>query len=429
MTTIQTGLRDSIGSGRRLFSLDVLRGVAASLVLVRHIPSTETAGQTPVEPLFQWLGSVGWIGVDLFFVLSGLLISSLIYREYDRELGFRPGRFLIRRGFKIWPAYFLGYGSVMFLKWAVAASRGNVELAQDVRSNAIWNALFVQNYVPCERWPHSWSIAVEEHFYIGLALLLCGWIAWRGKSRPGESVFASLAGVWGVAAISVLALRVSVCYPTFDWREAYYPSHMRIDSLLFGVLCGYAVWYRPEAVRTLAHPAVAATAVALAFLWPTLWPVEESRWGSTIGFTLIYLSFGAVLIFASLRPEYGMRAAGPIRYLLKGLAQIGVYSYTIYIAHSVLYVIPGMAGARVRALEWATRQFGGECSLWLDRLGFVGGSIALGVVLSHVVERPFLKLRSRLYEKVPVSKVRRDAVAPDASSATVGAASLASTTE
>lgn len=426
MASVPTNLKVSIGSGQRLFTLDVLRGVAASLVLVRHLPITETKGRTPFEPIVQWMSSVGWVGVDLFFVLSGLLISCLIYREYDRELGFRPGRFLIRRSFKIWPAYFLGYGLVMLLRWAVAASKGNVEVATEVRTSAPWNVLFVQNYVPCVRWPHSWSIAVEEHFYLALALMLSGLITWRGRSRAGATAFAALVPTWAVVAAGILALRIATCFPSYRWMEAYYPSHMRADSLLFGVVCGYLVWYRPESVKRLAHPAVAAVAIALAFLWPTLWPLEESPWAASIGFTLIYLSFGVVLIFASLRPQFGLHSIAPVRQFLKGLAQIGVYSYTIYIAHSILYVIPGMAGLRARALHWLVQHLGSESSLWLDRLGFVGGSIALGIVLSHVIERPFLKLRSRLYERAATAKVEAVSVG---SAANLGTGPLVSTTE
>src|SRR4051812_10077352 len=81
----------------RLRELDFLRGVAIILVLLRHIP------------LFDSTMRMGWIGVDLFFVLSGFLVSGLLFKEYLKFGDIRPKLFLIRRGFKIYPVYFIFY--------------------------------------------------------------------------------------------------------------------------------------------------------------------------------------------------------------------------------------------------------------------------------------------------------------------------------
>src|ERR1700754_2595070 len=81
----------------RLRELDFLRGIAIILVLMRHIP------------LSSYTTNLGWIGVDLFFVLSGFLVSGLLFKEYMRYGKINPGRFLIQRGFKIYPIYFLTY--------------------------------------------------------------------------------------------------------------------------------------------------------------------------------------------------------------------------------------------------------------------------------------------------------------------------------
>jgi peptidoglycan/LPS O-acetylase OafA/YrhL len=81
----------------RLRELDFLRGIAILLVLLRHIH------------LFSFTKNMGWIGVDLFFVLSGFLVSGLLFKEYIKFGNIRPKLFLIRRGFKIYPIYFLFY--------------------------------------------------------------------------------------------------------------------------------------------------------------------------------------------------------------------------------------------------------------------------------------------------------------------------------
>ena len=77
----------------RITSIDFLRGVAVLLVVFRHIM---------LEPI---LSNIGWVGVDLFFVLSGFLVSNLLFQEYKQTKTVKPIRFLIRRGFKIYPLF------------------------------------------------------------------------------------------------------------------------------------------------------------------------------------------------------------------------------------------------------------------------------------------------------------------------------------
>ena len=78
----------------RIKQLDVLRGIAIVLVLGSHMPASDLWSQ------------IGWVGVDLFFVLSGFLVSGLLFNEYKKHGQIRLGRFLIRRGFKIYPAFY-----------------------------------------------------------------------------------------------------------------------------------------------------------------------------------------------------------------------------------------------------------------------------------------------------------------------------------
>src|SRR5512135_1473672 len=102
--------RDGTGapraSGGRLVSLDVLRCLAVLLVIGRHMapPPTRIA---PVRWFIDTWHQGGWIGVDLFFVLSGFLISGLLYRDLSKNGSLGVGRFLIRRGLKIYPAFYV----------------------------------------------------------------------------------------------------------------------------------------------------------------------------------------------------------------------------------------------------------------------------------------------------------------------------------
>ncbi len=120
----------------RLFALDLLRGVAIALVVAFHSPGGEAI-------------RVGWVGVDLFFVLSGFLISGLLFKELDRTGTIVAWRFWLRRGFKIWPAYFAAFGAAFATAYAVQSSlwEGGERGAGDARR--YWpNFVFIQNYFP-----------------------------------------------------------------------------------------------------------------------------------------------------------------------------------------------------------------------------------------------------------------------------------------
>src|SRR5262249_60135649 len=107
----------------------------------------------------MFIHRIGWMGVDLFFVLSGFLVSGVLFREYQRHQGLQVGRFLARRGFKIYPGFYL----LLLATWAMGASagpRGAITTPQLLRE-----AFYLQSYVP-GFWSHTWSLAVEEHFYL-----------------------------------------------------------------------------------------------------------------------------------------------------------------------------------------------------------------------------------------------------------------------
>lgn len=143
----------------RLKQLDVLRAVAVLLVLCSQVHS------------FDWLQRCGWIGVDLFFVLSGFLVSGLLYSEYKKYGSLSPKRFLVRRGLKIYPAlYTFVIGSVILMLLTRMKIPLDLLLAE---------ILFVQNYYGA-LWGHTWSLCIEEHFYL---LLTAGlYLLWRRAS-------------------------------------------------------------------------------------------------------------------------------------------------------------------------------------------------------------------------------------------------------
>ena len=359
---------------KRIHSLDFLRGLAVLLVLFRHLPNEETSG------VLHFVQSIGWTGVDLFFVLSGFLISGLLFTEFNRTGKLDVKRFWLRRGLKIWPSYFLTYGLAM-LATAIWTSDFSILITR------IPNYVFLQNYAdPAIRWTHSWSIAIEEHFYFGLPLLLLYLAAKKFRSVPGIAL---------LVCAGVLLQRVLLFLLTdLKWANFYYPSHLRIDSLSFGVLLGYLYHYKREVFvrigRFWPYFIAATPLIALAYIFP----LEQSAFSYTIGFTIFYLMFGGLVLAARVHPHFG--SSGPQRLL----SWMGIYSYTIYLAHSVVYELPGSSNMRAMIVS----RFGTAG----DQLAFIGASILLGVIISHLIERPFLRLRAKWLPVTPRSTPPKD---------------------
>ena len=192
----------------RVAELDLLRALAIVLVLFRHLrdPSIHAIDAAVAFSPLVVLSKIGWAGVDLFFVLSGFLVSGLLFREFLKKRRVDGVRFLIRRGFKIYPAFYL----FLFISFLVAGVyspdpsvwRGWPGLFVYSQSQVFGELLFLQNYLG-SFWSHTWSLAVEEHFYFALVLVVLGMQA-QGKDL--ENPFFRLPRVFFAVAALVLML-------------------------------------------------------------------------------------------------------------------------------------------------------------------------------------------------------------------------------
>ena len=345
---------------KRSAALDALRALAVLLVLGRHFPEPPPGAALPAW-MDVWQRG-GWIGVDLFFVLSGFLVSGLLFREYRRFGEIRYGHFLARRGFKIYPAFYVMFAVVLLY----AGHMGRVFVGWPIVSS---EALFVQNYGPA-LFPHTWSLAVEEHFYLLLPLLL---LAVRGRK---DAPFANLPRLFIVVAVLALAGRIATAQMLdFRLKTHLFPTHLRLDSLLFGVLLSWASHFAPvalERVWTRFRWPLAAVAVGLTV--PAFCMEIGSGWYlHTLGLTGFYLAGGVLLLFA-LRWGSAWRP----------IAVVGAYSYSIYLWH-----IP----VRFFGLGWLPRDVSP-----VTRAGvYLALCIVVGIVAAWLVERPFLAVRDRLF--------------------------------
>jgi peptidoglycan/LPS O-acetylase OafA/YrhL len=365
-------------SPSRLIQLDVLRFLAVVLVLGRHMSPFEEALPEPLRKFsFHWI-QCGWAGVDLFFVLSGFLISGLLFREYQSYGQIRIFRFLVRRGFKIYPSFLLFLAGVLYVQ--ITNYNWNPEVTP---YQLIRELLFLQSYAP-GLLAHTWSLGVEEHFYILLPLVML-FACRRFGDRPDPFWWLPKASLAIFVILLAARLTTAWCVPGLIYYTHWFPTHLRIDSLLFGVLISYYYhYYHASFVSNVRRYAWVLGAIGLLLL-----VVSFINLGTffiyTSGFTCLFTAFG---IFLAISLVFPMPQREPVHLLLRGAAFVGAHSYTIYLWHMPVKIWGPM---------YAQRWFGLKPSGASDLLIYFVGSILLGVVLSLMLEVPMLKLRDWLF--------------------------------
>lgn len=358
-------------SSNRLLSLDALRGIAVLLVLGRHMPLGSEALNPLWKPVFLWQQG-GWIGVDLFFVLSGFLVSGLLFREYRRTRQLSVGRFLIRRGFKIYPAFYFFLGCTLF--FVIWARRGNVPWAE-----ILCEACFVQNYGP-GLWDHTWSLAVEEHFYLLLPLVLILLTARRkGATDPFQPVLITFAVV---AAVSLLLRWHQARLIPFSYMTHILATHLRLDGLWFGVAIAYLYHFQRETllVSIRGRERLMMLVAVVLMVPPFVLYLEESFFLPTLGLSCLYVAGGLLICVWLSRPL-------PPNLIVRFIAWIGYYSYSIYLWHFFVQ--------RAVFAKWSNSG-SLEQPPWSVYLLYVLASVLTGVFMAKVIEYPFLALRDRL---------------------------------
>lgn len=361
----------------RLTWLDIMRAVALLLVMFRHAGFLQ---RHSIHPWIDWLTDAlirgGWIGVDLFFVLSGFLVSGLLMREYQRKGTVHAGRFLFRRGMKIYPAMTL-FLVVTALVYRLNEGRWQVK-------ELIVQALFIQNYTP-GTYIHLWSLAVEEHAYliIAAAFAFCVWrSAKRGGNDPNPFTWVPWAvGVYAAAALLMRLWVSSVDRPYFSSYVHLFPTHLRLDSLFFGVFIAYAYHFKSDLFVTWCHRLRILMLVfgVLLLIPPFVMVLRKERLIYTFGLTSNYLGAGLLLCVC-------LTLKSPTSKLAGYFASLGRHSYGIYLWHMA---VNGMI------LYPIAKMVGGEALWWLMP-GYFALGIAMGVGLTVLVEIPALKWRDRV---------------------------------
>lgn len=362
----------------RLPQIDFLRAVAVFLVIGNHIKSCPPETNYYFSRLTEIWYRGGWAGVDLFFVLSGFLISGLMFNEYKKHARINVKKFLIRRGFKIYPPFWF----FIFISFIIVVSSGETFY----RRGFFNELLFIQNYQTAI-WEHTWSLAVEEHFYIFLSflffvLLICN----RNKEKDS---FAFLPKLFFSIAVFCLFLRfITALYLPFQYDWNIEPTHLRVDSLFYGVFLAYLWHFRGLSenrfLKKYKFP-IGLTGVCC-FIPPFVFELRETPWLFTIGLTLLYLGGGLILL-ALLKSETGAN------FFVNFFAGFGKYSYSIYIWNLPMHF-------------WLTKFTNLAVENWfLYAFFYWSGTLIFGIGAAKLIEYPFLRLRDKIMPS-PVSSLK-----------------------
>lgn len=349
--------------------------------------------------LRDWLGSWGWTGVDLFFVLSGFLIGGQLFATVARGGSISYGEFYFKRSLRILPAYF----AVLLLYFTIPAFTERSSLPP------LWRFLtFTQNFgldlKQHGAFSHAWSLCIEEQFYLVLPLFL---ILFKIRARS----------IWllPILFLSGLAIRTYIWYHFLATPEQtafgtnyyaliYYPTWCRLDGLLAGIALAALYYFRPAAWQRLTTKGNLLLLSALAligFAWMiTHGDNQFSSQGAIFGYPAISVAYGA-LVLAALSPGCFL-----YRFSSAITRWIATLSYSIYLTHKQL----------IHLTHHLLHPYGiGEDSYTAF---FISAAIALlgGWVLHLTVEKPCLRLRDRVIAR------RKATLAPAPTPAPVKAA-------
>ncbi|MCB0416975.1 MAG: acyltransferase [Bdellovibrionales bacterium] len=351
----------------RVFSLDVVRGMAMAMVLIGHLSVRGFPMYLP-EPLASFQ-RMSWVSMEVFFALSGFLVSSLLFKEYSQTGKINFFRFLARRGLKIYPTYYV----VVLCSAAFYLTRGSFEWGRCLRS-----VFFLANYEK-SFWPHFWTLSLEEHFYLSFSFLL------MLSLKSARSNFRLLGLVGILLPLSAFAVRN---YLLWDAEYASYyrhlnPTHLRWSAVILGAWLGYFhVFHRETLIRMYRKRAVfVRVAVGVIFFLLSLSPLRTA-WVARFGLDLSAIA-GVCVCWIAL----GDAEAFAVREKwLRVFRFLGKYSYGIYMFHYPF---------RVLQMYSEQHYLGGPVHPILNIATYFLVSIGGGYCLTRLVELPVLAWRDR----------------------------------
>jgi peptidoglycan/LPS O-acetylase OafA/YrhL len=331
------------------------------------------------DATFGWVGQVGWVGVDLFFALSGYLIGNQILGKLRSSGGLSLRRFYARRLLRTLPNFY--FVLALYALWP--AFRGSTPMLP------LWQYLsFIQNIglEPGTAFSHAWSLCIEEQFYMLLpaAALLAMVLGRRGVGLRWAWAAVALAFAAGMAIRAGLWQQGQLDgnWMHFYYKNIYYSSFCRFDELLAGVALALlkhghgAAWTR---LMGMGKWLLGAGALVCALALRCFLVDHYGVWTTVFGFPLLALGC-SLLILAALAPDSPLH-----RFRVPGAASLALWSYAIYLVHKQVSILIGQA--------MGTAGYGVRHPMTIAAA--LAASVLAGWLLYRLVETPFMRLRER----------------------------------
>jgi len=373
----------------RYASLHGLRVLAIISVVQFHV-TWIFAGENGIKIDGDWVISslTVFFGMDLFFILSGFLIGSILLRSIETTGGQNLRRFYIRRVSRTFPSY---YVVLIYLSLTTALTASQLHHLK-------WEYVYATNFMPLGRqdslmfW--GWSLALEEQFYLTVPILFF----LLQRLRSDRARIALLAGLWLLA----LAIRMTIYVRRAPWTDLslyealYFRPHTRFDTLVCGLVLAFIHnRYKQQLTEWLKHPFHRALVAlpSLACLWLLVRPwmfggenvqlVHVFAWGTVT--SLMYLGWLILLLHA---PEGVVHRALSLP-IFRRIATLGYGVYLVHIPLCDRIVVPIARSLYDRKVSMLL--------VWpLSLFLLMVGSLAMGYILHVVIEKPSLRIRERL---------------------------------
>jgi peptidoglycan/LPS O-acetylase OafA/YrhL len=362
-------------TGHKLYGLDHLRALAITLVFFFHY--FIVSGGQP-----EWLpdvASFGWAGVDLFFVLSGFLISSQLFEQLKQGQRISFKQFFLKRFFRIVPALLVTVGIYFCFpffreKEALPPLWKFFTFTQNLGLNIKTSGTF----------SHYWSLCVEEHFYLFLPVILIGIQNFRLLSKSYWFLIALFFVGFAARIYSFDYLYLPKLNDENSWlywyRYIYYPTYNRLDGILAGVSIAGIYVFLPNLWCRISKYGNLFFATGLMIMSGAYFLCEDQQTfnASVLGFPVIAIGFGFIVL----------SAVSPAGFLYKWNSGFTTFlaaiSYSVYLTHKGV----------IHTTHLILKDFkiGENGMLVICILTCVG----FAYLLHFAIEKPFMKLRSRI---------------------------------
>jgi peptidoglycan/LPS O-acetylase OafA/YrhL len=368
---------------KKFAGLDHLRALAISMVLLYHYRNFN-------HP--QWIDNIvsfGWTGVDLFFILSGFLISNQLFFEIQEKSDFSIKKFYIKRAFRILPPYFF----ILLIYIFIPVFHEREQLSP------LWKMFtFTQNLglniTVTGTFSHSWSLCVEEQFYLIFPLLLLFLLKIKSFRKAG----------WLIPAIFFLTMLLRLAlwhfflepikdqddFNRYWYQWIYYPTDTRLDGLITGVGIASIYRFRQHWLPLINRYANALIIAGIIFVLLTMQFATDPHQGfaTVFGFSLVALVFG-LFVFSAVLP-----ASILFRFKSGFTKSLATLSYSLYLCHK------GLIHLTQQALQDSFIPEDSTAMLVICLSVCVAGALCMRIF----IEKPSMRMRDKFLEKIRTVK-------------------------